>query len=410
MKKIALCSLTVFLVFGNALGAECTIKRDFAVTNNNWGAGANEYLFPTERDYLDATNEANVWQCGLGNCADETYKCLNPGHTFKSNTSTVRKCYKCHAPWVGDRWWEEVSSTSGLTECQNKKRETGWFQDAEANEYLYPTSADYNSVKSRRTGQVYECDSSACPYGSTVTLNAGHYFLRNKINAKKTYKCVDGDLWVDITADIKGGDCPTCQKPKTDPKPKPKPNPKPGEPKPEPEPNPDTSCWYKFSANVTCSNGATLDMDKSYPVSSTDLNGKTCDEFKKLMEADTQAVLDWKNKLCDEYGIIINVQPKQPDSDINIAEVNNARDRLAKFFSSVDSDRSVWKNADGSFNAARLASDLTAGVVLGTVGGVVSGVLIKKSQVEKGFDALNCTVGGQKIADWGDEFRVGLRR
>jgi len=91
-------------------------------------------------------------------------------------------------------------------------------------------------------------------------------------------------------------------------------------------------------------------------------------------------------------------------------KISAARDRLAEFFNKVDSDRSVWKNADGSFNGVRLASDLTAGVVLGTVGGVVSGVLIKKSQVEKGFDALNCTVGGQKIADWGDEFTVGLRR
>lgn len=95
---------------------------------------------------------------------------------------------------------------------------------------------------------------------------------------------------------------------------------------------------------------------------------------------------------------------------IDFNAVNAARDRLAAFFKQVDGDRSVWKNADGSFNATRLASDLTAGVVLGTVGGVVSGVLIKKSQVEKGFDALNCTVGGQKIADWGDEFTVGLRR
>ena len=94
----------------------------------------------------------------------------------------------------------------------------------------------------------------------------------------------------------------------------------------------------------------------------------------------------------------------------NFDAENAARDKLEAFFKKIDSDRSVWKNADGSFNAARLASDLTAGVVLGTVGGVVSGVLIKKSQVEKGFDALNCTVNGQKIADWGDEFSVGLRR
>ncbi len=91
-------------------------------------------------------------------------------------------------------------------------------------------------------------------------------------------------------------------------------------------------------------------------------------------------------------------------------KISAAHARLKEFFSKVDSDKSVWKNADGSFNGVRLASDLTAGVVLGTVGGVVSGVLIKKSQVEKGFDALNCTVGGQKIADWGDEFTVGMRR
>ena len=92
------------------------------------------------------------------------------------------------------------------------------------------------------------------------------------------------------------------------------------------------------------------------------------------------------------------------------AVIEESESKLREFFKKVDSDRSVWKNADGSFNAVRLASDLTAGVVLGTVGGVVSGVLIKKSQVEKGFDALNCTVNGQKIADWGDEFSVGLRR
>ena len=92
------------------------------------------------------------------------------------------------------------------------------------------------------------------------------------------------------------------------------------------------------------------------------------------------------------------------------AVIEESESKLREFFKKVDSDRSVWKNADGSFNATRLASDLTAGVVLGTVGGVVSGVLIKKSQVEKGFDALNCTVNGQKVADWGDEFSVGLRR
>lgn len=106
----------------------------------------------------------------------------------------------------------------------------------------------------------------------------------------------------------------------------------------------------------------------------------------------------------------VNNKEETRDEENEDELIKKAHNRLAEFFRKLDSDRSVWKNADGSFNGVRLASDLTAGVVLGTVGGVVSGVLIKKSQVEKGFDALNCTVGGQKIADWGDEFTVGLRR
>ena len=89
---------------------------------------------------------------------------------------------------------------------------------------------------------------------------------------------------------------------------------------------------------------------------------------------------------------------------------SSARAKISSFIKGVDnSKKSAWKTAEGKFNTARLASDLTAGVVLGTVGGVVSGVVIKKKQVEKGFDALHCTVGGQPIADWGDTFNVGLR-
>jgi len=89
-------------------------------------------------------------------------------------------------------------------------------------------------------------------------------------------------------------------------------------------------------------------------------------------------------------------------------EIDAAKKVVADFFESAQGDKNVWKNAEGKFNTARLASDMTAGVVLGTVGGVVSGVVIKKKQVQKGFEALHCTVGGQKVADWGDTFWVGL--
>ena len=91
--------------------------------------------------------------------------------------------------------------------------------------------------------------------------------------------------------------------------------------------------------------------------------------------------------------------------------VEEAKLKIKQFTKSVDmSKKSAWKTAEGKFNTARLTSDLTAGVVLGTVGGVVSGVVIKKKQVEKGFEALHCTVAGQSLADWGDDFKIGYTR
>lgn len=68
---------------------------------------------------------------------------------------------------------------------------------------------------------------------------------------------------------------------------------------------------------------------------------------------------------------------------------------------------SEWRDAEGKFNTARLASDSIAGVVLGTVGGVVTANLVKKAQVKQGFEDLQCYIGGQSVADYGDGFVVG---
>lgn len=67
----------------------------------------------------------------------------------------------------------------------------------------------------------------------------------------------------------------------------------------------------------------------------------------------------------------------------------------------------VWRDSEGNFNTARLASDSIAGVVLGTVGGVVTAHLVKKNQLKKGFEDIQCHIGGQSVADYGDGFVVG---
>ena len=69
--------------------------------------------------------------------------------------------------------------------------------------------------------------------------------------------------------------------------------------------------------------------------------------------------------------------------------------------------KNVWRDENGEFNTARLASDSIAGVVLGTVGGIVTANLVKKAQLKQGFEDIGCYIGGQSVAGYGDEFYVG---
>ena len=91
-----------------------------------------------------------------------------------------------------------------------------------------------------------------------------------------------------------------------------------------------------------------------------------------------------------------------------------SRRRIEGAISDIDSivstlDRSKWKNAEGGFNTSRLLSDSIAGVVLGTAGGLITSHVVKKNQVEGGFEDIQCTVGGQVVSGWGDEFQVGIQ-
>lgn len=70
---------------------------------------------------------------------------------------------------------------------------------------------------------------------------------------------------------------------------------------------------------------------------------------------------------------------------------------------------SVWKNEEGKFNTARLASDSVAAVVLGTSGGLITSLVMRKKQVENGFEDIKCVIGGQNVAGWDEEFNVNIQ-
>jgi len=124
---------------------------------------------------------------------------------------------------------------------------------------------------------------------------------------------------------------------------------------------------------------------------------KCLDPNKELNAARTACV-----ESSASAALRITQEQKQSRNEITgaVSKIKSLQDSFKK---------TVWKNEDGKFNTSRLASDLTAAVVLGTTGALVTSNVIKKNQVNNGFDDISCTIGGQRVADWGDQFRVGVK-
>lgn len=150
----------------------------------------------------------------------------------------------------------------------------------------------------------------------------------------------------------------------------------------------------------------------------TNLAKQRINTVKQLFDANTDIKLEWNGSDINTVANLEN-EPKDRvvyvlfiDIDqqikIDLTELEKVY-ALLMGFGLFDAERSVWKDAQGEFNTARLASDSIAGVVLGTVGGVVTSSVMKKHQVEDGFEDLKCTIGGQTVAGWGDEFNVGIQ-
>jgi len=168
------------------------------------------------------------------------------------------------------------------------------------------------------------------------------------------------------------------------------------------KPDDEKECRYKFHGEFKCANGTRIRRDYEFILSKEDLKNMTCEKFQERYRNDARGIESLFQKLCldsqNTEQIPLDAATKRAISNIN------------SFFDISESNRNVWRDEEGQFNTARLASDATAGVVLGTVGGIVSAKVIKKKQLEKGFDVLHCTVGGQKMADYGDTFQVSYQR
>ena len=117
----------------------------------------------------------------------------------------------------------------------------------------------------------------------------------------------------------------------------------------------------------------------------------------------TDKDFEWNYNRCDKKGEVVIAENEANAKKQITTLVDGLKTKFASF------KKSVWKDKEGNFNKARLASDSIAGVVLGTAGGLITSKVVKKNQVKSGFEDINCVIGGQKVADYGDEFTVGIK-
>jgi len=181
--------------------------------------------------------------------------------------------------------------------------------------------------------------------------------------------------------------------------------------------NIDTCAGNTAPATYTTGTGATitcrLNKEKfTFDGWCTDANLQYCNTTQEIDKKATGNKTFYAK--CTEQGgnngnsdITVTISCTPGDSSCQTTDIFT---QIDSFIGSKFSEKSsVWKNDEGKFNTARLASDSIAGVVLGTVGGVITSNIIKKNQIENGFEDLKCTIGGQTIASYGDEFTVGVK-
>lgn len=193
--------------------------------------------------------------------------------------------------------------------------------------------------------------------------------------------------------------------------------------------------WDRTAQTCQCVNGGNFTKENNQWFCK--VKDDSQEETTKCDEALMVKVAEWKVK-CSNHATVLseiaqlesycNERPKKDiflrlydelaktvekyctvDITAQINDVNNAYSQLTAIHNKFRDNVSVWKDAEGNFNTARLASDTVAGVVLGTAGGLITSHVVKKNQVENGFEDIKCTIGGQNVAQWGDEFRVGIQ-
>lgn len=432
MKKILL--IAIMCVFSINVYAACNTP-----TVVNYDANQepedNEFLYPSQGAYDESkngfsnTNEENsgsgvAYECDWVNpksCERGEKITLQPGHVFRGNVIPKETTYECtinkwvateiHGEYcnavvygdiaVGDQYkdlltlaqcsgYHVTDSTNGtkfVLKCLTGRKLECWA--AECTEGMQPDDYGVCQKKADDTKDKKSCAQTKCKglTGDALKECTGCCGVSKEVAKWTNSKCVctESGMTFVPTANGKSGVC-------------------------IPERNEDNN-QFACPENLQ---SLIADWTASCPTSVTAQNlmqqlialcaGSITEQqyYELRLAIANQIYTD-----CPNVVEIIIDEEDEEDEEEGAVVIISAGSALDEMFAGFDVN--VWRDAEGKFNTARLASDSIAAVVLGTAGGLITSSVMKKHQTEDGFEDLQCVVGGQPVAGYGDEFKVGIQ-
>ncbi len=405
MKKILFLLMSVITC--NAFGANATYNCTVQSLSGASMKVSNEYLFPTIAHHNDANGMALV--CGhrsTEGCDNGTIVLVTGPHVWKNENITDAAVYSCSTSW-GNAWANIGSSLFNKCSSTENRRLITTIGDKDiyapidvvnvyavseyyiANDFcwvLHETENEGNNSASRKKSKKSCKDKRDTPEGKACCDLPTETATWDEVNKKCI--CSGGKLFLIgkngrgscAVSEGDGGAQFRC-------------------------PATDVSHFARWKTNCA-SHAATLQLIAQIEALCATPN-VTADQYNDLYADVTASVaINCQQVITETITETIEITvPSDSQSRAAIIAAGSALDGIVAGFGEAN----VWKNAQGEFNTARLASDSIAAVVLGTAGGLITSSVMKKHQVEDGFEDLKCVIGGQPVAGWGDEFRVGIQ-
>lgn len=435
MKNIVFAVFSLFLMMP-AVMADCNTPVTISYVGNQ-EPDDNEFLYESEREYLLAkqgytnsgkknSGDGHAYECDMGKsggCGRLDVVTMAPGHIFKGLVIDKEVKYQCKNPGIVDNRWvvveDGVCHTKGfgdvaVGDCVPGDGGCKKLTDIECSGYNKTDTLGVEFKGVCFEGPLFKCVATKCRGGMTADKDGKCVGAAKSVeptpptNPEVPVKPVVGKCHPSVCTSELCKAC--CAKPSTE------------------------TIWTPSVNKCVCVNGGDF-VQEGGAWNCKASNNQLKYECDSLLMA---KVASWKTKCADFADVLTDIATLEtycantPAKDTflrlydelkgevdtmcvgkEVLLIGEAQQKVQKAIGDLrafvaDLEVSKWKDAEGNFNTARLASDLTAGVVLGTAGALITSSVVKKNQVENGFEDISCTIGGQTVADWGDEFTVGV--